>query len=298
MKEKFIATWGFIGIVVVILLIALGSGVYSVDAGETGVLLRGGDIVGTEAPGYGWKTPFITKMEQIDNRVQTKNVKTEAYTSDQQPVELQLAITYRVPAGKASAALYRDYGDVDTAFSRIVLPQLDSVKSTFSQYDAASAVQKRAQLSTQISENFKKALAGKTNDVSVDSIQLIDISFSQDYETAVNQRMQRQVEVAKQQQELDRVKIEAQQQVAQADAKAQAIKAVADANAYKTLVEGKATAQAIKMKSDALAANKQLVQYTFAERWNGVYPTTYMAGNKASIPLINIGSAQSVAQDK
>jgi regulator of protease activity HflC (stomatin/prohibitin superfamily) len=58
-------------------------------------------------------------------------------------------------------------------------------------------------------------------------------------------------------------------------AKAEAQKVIEDANgkSQATLINAKAEAEAIRLKSDALKQNPELVQLTLAERWDGKLPT-------------------------
>lgn len=72
---------------------------------------------------------------------------------------------------------------------------------------------------------------------------------------------------------------------AQAQADAQVIKAKARAEATK--IAGEAEAYAIRAKGEALKENRQLVDLTTAEKWDGKLPAT-MTPN-STVPFINIG---------
>lgn len=96
--------------------------------------------------------------------------------------------------------------------------------------------------------------------------------------------------------ELQKVQIESQKQVAQAEAENKAIKLQADAEAYRITVQAKAEADAIKLKGDALRNNKELVDLTIAEKWDGSVPQTVVAsgeGGSSVVPLLNIGKSGS-----
>ena len=79
------------------------------------------------------------------------------------------------------------------------------------------------------------------------------------------------------------------------EAENKAIKLQADAEAYRITVQAKAEADAIRLKGDALRSNRELVDLTIAEKWDGSVPQTVVAsGNGSSVvPLLNIGKSGS-----
>lgn len=62
-----------------------------------------------------------------------------------------------------------------------------------------------------------------------------------------------------------------------------------------TCVRAKAESDAIKLKAEALKANKDLVDLKIAEKWNGTVPQTVLiSGDKSGtqiFPLLNIGNS-------
>ena len=72
---------------------------------------------------------------------------------------------------------------------------------------------------------------------------------------------------------------------AQAKADAEVIQAKADAE--KVRLAGEAEAAAIRAKGEALKENRQLVDLTAAEKWNGVLPTTMTPSG--SVPFVKVG---------
>jgi regulator of protease activity HflC (stomatin/prohibitin superfamily) len=101
--------------------------------------------------------------------------------------------------------------------------------------------------------------------------------------------MTAQVEVQKQEQNLQQEKIKADIAVTQAKGRADSVKAEADASAYKTKIEGEATAEAIKARAAALANNPLLVDLTRAEKWNGQLPSSMIPGS--TVPFLDVGPA-------
>ncbi len=159
------------------------------------------------------------------------------------------------------------------------------VKTVFGQYDAVSVIQNRAGFNKDVAAAIAAVTDGP---VTIDSVQVENIDFSAAYEQAVEARMTAQVEVQKQEQNLQQEKIKADIAVTQAKGRADSVKAEADASAYKTKVEGEAAADAIKARAGALANNPLLVELTKAEKWNGELPTSMIPGS--TVPFLEIGT--------
>jgi regulator of protease activity HflC (stomatin/prohibitin superfamily) len=265
---------GGCGIVLVITIILLFGSIFTIDAGHTGLILRGGKVVEVVTSGFNTKTPFLTSVEKIDNRRQKVTVNTDAYTKDQQPISLSIDVTYYVPADK-SQELYTNYLTIENVINRAISPSLGSIKNTVGKFNALGAVTDRARLSLEISETLIKAIQDVTDVVKVESVILNNIDFSDAYERAVEERMQAEVEATKREQELAQMKIQAE-----------IIKTEAEAKSYAVKKQGEAEAYALRLKADVLANSKNLVALTAAEKWNGVTPT--YAGNVLPLPILDV----------
>src|SRR5258708_13559129 len=77
----------------------------------------------------------------------------------------------------------------------------EQLKNIFGQFDAADAIQKRALLNAQVFAAIRRSVGGP---VTIDSVQIEDITFSSQYEGAVEARMQ--AIVKQQQAEADKQK--------------------------------------------------------------------------------------------
>jgi regulator of protease activity HflC (stomatin/prohibitin superfamily) len=170
------------------------------------------------------------------------------------------------------------------------------VKVVFGHYTAVKAIQERGALNSAIKDAITETLKYDPMLV-IESVQLENIEFSQNYLHSIEQRMLAEVEVQKLQQNAEREKVQAQITVTQATAKANAIRAEAQANADATRlngearasnikVTGEAEAAAIKARADALGSNPNIISLTQAERWNGVLPTTMVPGS--AVPFVTI----------
>lgn len=275
------------GIIVLAILFVVGGSFYTVDQGAEAVILRNGAIAGTEGPGFHTKTPFIDAVVYQSLRADTVQVdKMQAYSNDQQPANIRISVTYQ-PLSNSGQKLYSLYGGTQGFLDKILTPRIYSeFKNVFGQYTAEQAIKQREKLNLDVLEKLRNNLDEATGLIGLVSVQVEDISFSDAYVASIEQKQLATVEVQKRQQELAQKKIEAEITVVNAQAQADSNLAVATAAAQATKLTGEADAYAIKVKSDALSANPNLIALTTAERWNGILPTTIPPNG--TVPFLNI----------
>lgn len=268
---------------------------YTVDQTQRAVLLRNGAFVEVVQPGLHFKMPWVESVYKIDMQTHTKtygqdaatNKDTmEAYSADQQPAFLRVSVTLHIAPDKVAEMYSRFGGDYEAALGRVISPHVyERVKVVFGQYTAAKAISSRGQLNADASASITQSIAYDPVFI-IESAQIENISFSTDYIHSVEQRMQAEVEVQRQQQNYQQEKIKADIAVTQATGRANSVRAEAQASADATVLRGNAEATAIKAKADALASNSNLIALTQAERWNGALPTTMVPGG--TLPMISI----------
>src|SRR5947209_8701641 len=270
---------------------------YTVDQSERGVLLRTGAVIGTAQPGLGFKMPVIDSVEKVSVKTITYSWdKMNSYSYDQQPADLKISVTLRASPDRV-ADLYARFGRLDTAVNQVVSPVVNQqVKVVFGRYTAVKAIQERGTLNSAIKDAITASLKDDPM-IMIESVQLENIEFSQNYLHSIEQRMLAEVEVQKLQQNAEREKVQAQITVTQATAKANAVRAEAQANAEAVRlngearasnirITGEAEASAIEARAKALGSNPNLVTLVQAERWNGVLPTTMVPGS--AVPFVSV----------
>src|SRR6201992_3038984 len=290
---------GIIGVVVALIVILIvADGICNTfDQTERGVLLRTGAVSGVAQPGLGFKLPLFDAVEKVSVKTATYTWdKMNSYSYDQQPADLKVSVTLRAAPEKV-ADLYAKFGRLDAAVNQVVSPVVNQqVKVVFGRYTAVKAIQERGALNGAIKDAISDSLKSDSM-IIVESVQLENIEFSQNYLHSIEQRMLAEVEVQKLQQNAEREKVQAQITVTQATAKANAVRAEAQANAEATRlngearasnikVTGEAEAAAIKARAAALGNNPNLVTLVQAERWNGVLPTTMVPGS--AVPFVSV----------
>lgn len=277
-----------------VLLIAGCESFYTVEQGERGLHLRGGELVGVEHPGFRMKFPLIDDVKFINVRqVATKwqadgqiDTRMETYSKDQQPADIALNVTWSIPNDdKTIASVFTNYGSLEGLANAVLLPEATkAVKNVFGTYDAVTVIQQRAKFNADVAAALTTLLAG--HPVILSGVQIQDISFSDEYENAVEARMMAQVEVQKREQQKQTSQIDADMLVIQAEADAKQRRLRGEADAANIRLRGEAEAAAIKARSDALASNNRLIELTVAEKWNGTLPSTMVPGS--AVPFISV----------
>jgi regulator of protease activity HflC (stomatin/prohibitin superfamily) len=284
-RPRLHASWVLLAAGAIVGLMLVFGCWYTIDQGERGVHLRNGAVVGTAEPGLGFKLPMFDTIRRIPvQNLNAQYVKVSAYSKDQQPAELGVSVSFHVPPTQV-IQLYSEYGSIEGLTTRLVDRQVPTqVENVFGQYTAISAVQKRVQLVQDVTNAIRRTVTGP---VIIDSVQIENIDFSDAYEKSIELRMQAEVLVETEKQNLEKEKVNADIAVTQAHGQAESALALARADAESTRVKGEAEADAIKARAQALAQNQNLVELTRAERWNGVLPTTMIPNS--TVPFLNAG---------
>lgn len=267
-KKKLIIKWTKRGVIVLIVLILVFGSIGTVDAGERGVRVRLGNVIGSVNPGLYFKLPFLEQVYRISVRTQSvvyerENPLTSA-SSDLQDVNIATVVNYHVDATRV-VELYKQYQTLENHEERVIRPRVrDTVKAIASQFTAGDLVTRRPEFAGKVAQTLNERLADTY--VVVEQSNITDIQFSKSFTEAIEAKVTavQNAEAAKN--KLEQVKFEAEQRVAEAKAEAEAIRI---------------QAQAITQQGGA-----EYVRLKAVEKWNGILPV-YSLGD--SVPLINIG---------
>ena len=274
---------GIAAFVALFVLSSLFGSFYTIDQGERGVLLRNGAYTGIAEPGLGYKLPFIEDVKEISIQSHTSQFETASYSQDQQPADIKLSVNYHVPPEQVDE-LYAQYGTVDNLIHRLVERKLlDEFKTVFGTFKAAQAIADRGKLNSAVLVALREGIVGP---VVIDSVQIEDISFTDAYEQAIEDKQKAEVGIAKIELESRQAIEQAKITVTKAQAEADATLAAATAKAKAVELAGAAEATAIRAKGAALRDNPQLVGLVQAERWDGKLPTQMIPGG--TVPFLNV----------
>lgn len=259
-NTKKIGKWIAIGILCLFLSF---SSFYIVPAGHTGILLQFGAVKGTSTEGLHFKLPVIQGVVLMDNRVQKVEAQANASSKDLQTVTSKIAVNYHVLPSKSSYVYQKvglDYSDV------LISPAIqESVKAITAQYTAEQLITKRQNVSQQVKDLLNKKMS--RYGIVIDDFNITNFDFSEAFNNAIEAKLVAEQQALKAKNDLERIKIEAEQKITQAQAEAKAL----------ALQKAQVTPELIKLREIE-------VQKAAVEKWDGKLPNIV----NGAIPFINI----------
>ena len=243
--------------VVVFVLIIVGILVFNmittVPTGYVGVKTRFGEVQNdTIQEGLNMKVPFIEKIVKIDCRTQKMEYVMEASSKDLQKISnIKIAVNYGVDKQKANV-LYREIGK---DFSSIIIePSIyEAMKSAIANYTAEELVTKRQEVSNLAQETLTSRLNDKG--INVTSLSIIDLSFSEEFDQAIEKKQIVEQQTQQAQYELEKAKIENEKKIENARAEAEVMRQ-----------------QNQEITEKTLELKRLEVQQKLIEKWNGALP--------------------------
>ena len=264
--------------------IVAGSCVSSVPTGHTGIVTTFGHVEDyTFEAGVHFKMPW-QEVINMDNRNQKATVDLSCFSSDIQEVDVTYTINYQIQKSNAQT-IYKTIGT--SYFNTVIAPRIqEAVKSVIAQYNAENLIANREKLSAEVKEILIEKLAQYNIEVLDASIENLDFSdvFTAAVEAkqvAEQTKLKTQIE---QEQAIIIAEAEAERAVIEAQAAAEVKKVEADAKLYATEKEAEANAKLAASLTDAL------INYYYAQAWNGELPT-YMGGDGGTFPILNFGDS-------
>jgi len=260
-----IVTHSIIGL---LLLITFFSSFTIIGAGKRGVVLRMGAVSDRILDeGLSFKMPWIESVKKIDVTTQKETVEgVDAASKDLQNVTANIAINYEINPDKAND-IYQTFKGNHS--ERVIAPSIEEfVKKTTAQYTAEELITKRAE----VKDDLKKGLTANLSEsfITVKDVYITNFQFSAQFDKAVEGKVTAEQEALKAKNELERVKMEAEQRIAQAQAEAQAIRLQSDAANNPNYIKLKQIEAEVKA----------------IEKWNGQLPNQFIPGS--AIPFLNL----------
>ncbi len=207
-------------IVLAVAIVALNAFV-SIPAGHTGVVLQFGAVSDTVlSEGLHVKIPFVTQVITMDNRVLKSEVDSSSASKDLQNVQSTIAVNYRVDR-QNSATLYQNVG---VGFENVIVkPAIqECVKAVTAKFTAEELITQRQTVGDQMRDLLQTKIGPYGLDIEVFNI--ISFEFSEEFNAAIEAKQTAQQNALKAEQDLARIKVEAQQKIEQAKAEAEGYK--------------------------------------------------------------------------
>jgi len=272
MKEKGKRTLGFakiIGIIVVLLLIVLILNPFvMVGPGERGVVLNFGAVQpAVMGEGLHLRIPIVQKVIKMDVKIHKSQTGAESVSKDLQDTHSTVAVNYHILPDKANwvyQSIGREYKE------RIIDPTVQEVvKAVTARYTAVELITQREKVRAEIKELLKQRLV--SYNINVDDFSIVNFKFSQQFTQAIESKQTAEQYALKAQRDLERIKIEAEQKIAQATAEAEALR----------LQKANVTPELIRLRQIEASM-------TAIEKWDGHMPKV----TGGAVPFIDYKSLE------
>ena len=221
----------------------------------------------------------------------TSRARLDSASSDLQDVYVDAIVTYSIEKSK----VHKIYQDVWLDYeSKKVIPRvIDAIKTHTAKFKVAEILTNREKIKTnveaQLSEQFLKDW------IILEWVSLTNFNFNSEFKNSIEEKQIAEQKKEKESYELERVAIEAQQKVKQAEAIAEARVKQAEWEKKAKVLEWQAIEEYNKLIK--LEISKEVLDYKKLEnelnainKWNWAYPTYYMWWEWSAIPLLNIGN--------
>lgn len=256
---------GIAGLVIVIVIALLAFQSFTiVHAGHRGVVLQLGAVQPkVMEEGMHFKIPFIQTVIPIEVRVQKAESNQVSASRDLQTVTTTLAVNYHLD-GTTINNLYQNVGMEYRA--RIVDPAIgESLKAVTAQYTAEDLISKRSEVSAKV----KEVLAAKLSlyNMILDDINITEFKFSEEFDRAIEQKQIAEQQALKSKLDLERIKIEKEQEITRAQAQAEALRL-----------------QKQEVTQELISLREIEAQLKAIEKWDGKLPNV----TGGATPFINV----------
>jgi regulator of protease activity HflC (stomatin/prohibitin superfamily) len=227
--------------------------IHIINTGEVAVVKYMGEAQEVKSAGMHFDLWFISQYDIYDSKVQNVEVVTSAYSSDAQTMDIQMTLQYQISTEKA-INIAEQYGTLDALRSRIEAIAVEKTKSVLSSYKAMDIISDRASMSPKVED----AIIGAITDeyfVTVSTVVLTNIDFSDAFEKAVEEKM-----IAEQKKLQAEYENEMKVAEAEADAKAAIQKAEGEAQAKLIAAEAERAAQVELSRAEAISIQLKSVE--------------------------------------
>lgn len=257
-----IARWVGLGVgaLFALLLFLIPGSFHTVDAGEIAVVKHLGEIRDVRTSGTYFDFWITEKYDIYDAKVQTLDIRDNAYSKDAQTMDLTMTVQYQIDTGKVKQ-IATTYGSLEALSAKISSVSIERTKSVLSSYSAMEIIETRASISPEVEQTIKGAIS-ESYYVSINTAVLTNIDFSDAFEQTVEQKMIAEQEQLKAQYEAEKARIEAEAkaEVARIGAEAELAVAKLAAEARIAAAEGDAQAQIAIAQAEARATKLKSIE--------------------------------------
>lgn len=251
--------WHLVGIILILLSIVFQSLVI-IPAGERGVQLRFGDVEGVLNEGLQMKLPFVDTVTRMSVKTQLYEVPATAASKDLQDVTTTIALNYKLEPTKVGD-IYKTIGKEYIAVIANPVVQ-ETVKQVTARYNAEDMIHKREQVKEEIKTAIFNRLSARS--IIAEEISITNFEFSNTFTQAIEDKVKAEQEIQTAKNQLERIKVEAEQRAAEAEGYKQAeiLRAEGEARAIQIVTEAQTNANSEISES----LSPEVLQYIFLDR--------------------------------
>lgn len=235
----------------------------TVDSGYVGVKTKFGEVqsgVLSEGLHFHWPGHEVVPM---DARLQKFEVEAMASSRDLQEVRARVALNYQIVSAEAPR-IYQSIGTIKSVEGNLIGPVLqEAIKLATAKYDSAQLIQDRASVKQVIFDYCAERLV--EDQIVVRDVSIVNFAFNEGYQKAIEDKQVAQQMAEAATNDLQRIKVEAEQ----AEAKARG-----EANAL--LIGAEAEAKRQKLLGETMT--DELIEWKAIEKWDGKLPTVQADG--------------------
>lgn len=224
---------------------------HTVQAGEVAVVKHLGKAQNVRTAGTYFDFWITETYEKYDAKVQNLDIKTSAYSKDAQTMDILMTVQYQIDTSKM-IEIATNYGSLSVLSNRIQSVTIEKAKSVLSAYSAMNIIETRANISPKVESTVKEAIDSNYY-VSINTVVLTNIDFSDSFEKTVEDKMIAEQEKLKAEYEKETAIINAEKELEVAKRQAEAAIEKAKASAEGQVLAARAEADAIKAKSIEVA---------------------------------------------
>jgi regulator of protease activity HflC (stomatin/prohibitin superfamily) len=260
-----VKNWFVFGGILLIVVIILSATIRIVPPGHTGVRVFAGEVRGQVSEGLNIVAPFIERMQMMNNRTVAMEMTTEVVTRDLQAVRMNYIVNYQLNSD-ASSSVFQTIG---TAYESVVLRPIveETLKDITARYAIEELITERARVSADITSTLQFAFTGRG--FTLERFNIVDFQFSREFATAIESVRIAEQNALRAEQDLERVKFEAEAR------------------------RENARAQADVLHLQARELTDTNLMAMWIEKWNGVVPLV-VAGDDQGF-MINLDDIQNYA---
>jgi len=257
---------GFVGLAVLIGIGALLSSIVSIDAGNVGVVFdKQNGVIDPLPLDQGWRMvkPYGVSVIPYDTKIQVEKATASAGTKDLQTATTEVAVNFRIDPADAPWV----HQNIGLSYKTIAIDNQiqEAVKAATAKFAADELLPKREEVKQMIFDLLKTSLV--QNKIHVTGISITDFKFSPEYQKAIEDKQVSSQRAQQAENDLKRIKIEAEQRIAQG--------------------EGEAKAIAIQVEAINKQGGENYVELKRIEKWNGVLPQYSLGGSQMGT-LLNL----------